>query len=146
MYRLNTIEELTAVVKGGHKFLNDSFRKRKIPCHPIAEVTFFPSDTPFSKNFERGMNRGFVLLYSNDGESWSSNFPETLRNAEENFGTFYITDWYFNTFMQTEYYMWDEIKDLVLPKFDDITLINGYKWKESELGSVEFYEIEEYFS
>lgn len=147
MIKINTMEELKSVIVGGFKYLGTSFKNGKVLCHPIAPITFLPSNLDFiPKDIRKGIAFGWVLLYSNDGEEWTYNFKEVYRNAMNHEGQFYLSDWKLNILFNVEYYMMDEVINLLTTVFDDITLIEGFKWKPTEVGHIQSYDFEEYFS
>ncbi|KAA0808423.1 hypothetical protein EI976_12610 [Bacillus licheniformis] len=147
MQRIKSISELEAVVEGGIRFINNCFDNRKIPCHPITEVTFLPSFLDIlPTNIRKGIPLGWVLLYSNDGETWTYNFKDVLEKAQRNEGYFFITDWKLNVLMVVEYYMIEEVVNLLTTYYDDITIVSGLNWKPTRLGDIALFNLEEYFS
>jgi hypothetical protein len=147
MQEIHTIEQLKAVIEGGFTFLFKNFNNENIICHPIAPVTFIPSNLEIiPSNVRRGIALGWVLLYSNDGRNWTHNFKEVYQNAMNHEGQFYISDWKLNILFNVEYYMMSEVVNLLTTIYDDITLIEGFKWKATEPGLIASYSYQEYFS
>lgn len=147
MMKIDSVEELKAVIEGGFTYLMKNFNDGKILCHPVAPVTFLPSNLEFiPKDIRKGIALGWFLLYSNDGQRWTYNFKEVYQNALNNEGQFYISDWKLNVLFNVEYYMFDEIISLLTTVYDDITLIEGYKWKQTnEVGHIQHFDFNEYF-
>jgi hypothetical protein len=147
MHEIHTIEELKAVIEGGFRYLYTNFKNQRIICHPIAAITFLPSHLEFiPQDIRKGIEFGWLLLYSNDGETWTYNFKEIYQNAMNQDGHFYISDWKLNILFNVEFYMMKEVVSLLTTVFDDFTLIGGFKWKQAEPGLVASYSFEEYFS
>ncbi|TWL84930.1 hypothetical protein CHCC15291_0674 [Bacillus licheniformis] len=85
-------------------------------------------------------------MYSNDGETWTYNFKDVLEKAQRNEGYFFITDWKLNVLMVVEYYMIEEVVNLLTTYYDDITIVSGLNWKPTRLGDIALFNLEEYFS
>lgn len=148
MQRIYTAEEFEAVIKGVMEYLFKSFYKdRKVICHPLAQATILPSDPRIvPSDVEKGIEVGWLFLYSMDGRNWTHNPREVVNEALDLDGNFYISDWHFKILFEVEFYMLPHIADILTLKIDELTLIAGYKWKPTELGSLQSYDAEEYFS
>jgi len=146
MIQINTLDELEAVIVGGVNFVLNEFEKQRIVCHPIAPITFLPSSLDFiPDDVRKGIAAGFMLLYSIDSKEWSHNYKAVKSEAMNTDGHFYITDWKFNIVMEVEYYMIEELDELLKLKIEELTLIEKFKWKESELGEIATFTFSEYF-
>ncbi|MBG9541487.1 hypothetical protein B5V88_05430 [Heyndrickxia sporothermodurans] len=147
MIEIQSVKQLEAVVIGGVKYICEQFEQERIVCHPIGQVTFLPSRPEFvPQGFRKGIALGWMLLYSLDGQSWTYNFKAILKEALESDGHFYISDWKLNVIMSVEHYMIDEVTDLLTTIFDDLTLIEKFRWKETRLGEIASFHISEYFA
>ncbi|MCO7126054.1 hypothetical protein NIE88_09725 [Sporolactobacillus shoreicorticis] len=147
MQTIHSLEALKAVIEGGIVYLEKSFYREQILCHPLAPITFIPSDLDIiPADVEKGIAGGWMLIYSIDGLSWTYNFKEVLHHAMSNDGHFYISDWQLEVFLEVDYYMIKEVVVLLTRVYEEFTLIQGYKWKPAELGTIQKFSLKEYFS
>ena len=147
MIEIQSIDQLEAVVIGGINYIFGQFEQERVVCHPIAQISFLPSGLDIiPRETRRGIAYGWMLLYSIDGQTWTHNYKAIKKEALEDDGQFYISDWKLNVIMSVEYYMLDELSDLLTTTFDDLTLIEKFRWKETELGEIASFNFSEYFA
>ena len=147
MIEIQSIDQLEAVAIGGVNYIFGQFEQERVVCHPIAQVSFLPSGLDIiPRETRRGIAYGWMLLYSIDGQVWTYNYKEILKEALEDDGQFYISDWKLNVIMIIEYYMLDELSELLTATFDDLTLIENFRWKDTELGEISSLHFSDYFA
>lgn len=147
MIEIQSINQLEAVVIGGVNYILDQFEQERVVCHPIAQISFLPSTLEIiPRETRRGIAFGWMLLYSIDGQTWTHNYKAVKKEALEDEGQFYISDWKLNIIMNVEYYMLDELSQLLTAPFDNLTLIENFRWKDTELGEIASLHFSEYFA
>lgn len=149
MQQIFSIRELQAVINGGLTFLYESFYKdKKVICHPIAPVTFLPANIESATLPVEGVgiDVGWVLIYSIDGYEWISDPGEVIAQVMRTGDDFYISDWKLNILFVVEPHRLEYILELLTMTVEEFRLIRDYKWKPTEVGSLQSYRVEEYFS
>jgi hypothetical protein len=146
MQRIESMNELIAVAKGGIKYIHDNLNEGKIICHPKMKAVIFPRGIGIEEQKEVeyfDFMIGFMFVYSNDKKIWTGDLQSTLKNSFDEDGSFYVADWKQNVFMQVEYYMMEEVIELLTTKYDDFILLDNCIWKKAEVGEITYLTIDE---
>ncbi|MFC0525317.1 hypothetical protein ACFFGV_17175 [Pontibacillus salicampi] len=142
MQEIDSINELNAVVKGFHQFYKDKANQQMLICHPIDKIIFLPMNLDFLP--QDSVDQAYVadtLICSSDGITWNIDFASMFKKDY-----FFIADLSLKTYLQVEYYMYDDLLQFLNTPIKGLGILPGFKWKNGELGELEYLTFEEFIS